>query len=708
MTYAYDDYVQMPTKDLYDTAVMKMAIEAAKDMYDKGQAQMENFYKTYGDFMSPFARDMEWYGAAMNNVRQTVNDAYARGIDLFKSPEGRAIVAQLSHSIDPYRYNLARQNAKVGYEYLDAVKEAMRKGEYDEGFENFILNQEGGLGSFANFSSEGGRIWDRTAPSRFQDINQWTHHLFDNMELSYDPELSKKYPGYLAYSKSKDVMNTIVANNLATLAGTDLGKYMISRYEDQFKALGYSDSDATKAAVDILQKNIVNANWEQSQIKLQEDPIYKAQLAADLNKQVHEHNAAIDHRYKMLEEAVKSGQLTYDPETGKLYAPDGQGFEYSDVRQISSQQNAQDTIRERAGEFLRQMIEKEQADINAYEQAVKENKTGVRTTYGNTGTVASTPSITGGGTFGVQYTPSKTQTVTKHDDAEMAALKKRADAAKYAVWMYNGYFNKDGSVNIDKMTERGYFDENGYPTEMFMKQINKLNQANKYLSTQQRMQRADDTYAMYYGSNLLQGSEEQSAAFDVFAGTQEETVPGTNHKARRVNLSHYSLSAIHRGNVTGANVYDKDSDERRAQDWLRHNKVYGYVMDRDIGDATVPNKNGTSNMYDLYGDAYITGDALIQMFDKLNIRSKEKQAELLENLGIRAVNIDTNVQLKKGEAKYDVNTYYAVPITKSINSGIAMGDMNNVVRKKKYGASSSEKNQRMGYAAGIQTINTTR
>lgn len=292
MTYAYDDYVQMPTKDLYDTAVMKMAIEAAKDMYDKGQAQMENFYKTYGDFMSPFAADMQKYGAAMDYVRKTVNDAYARGIDLFKSPEGRAIVAQLSHSVDPLWYNTARQNAKVGYAYLDAVKEAMRKGEYDEGLENFILNQEGGLGSFANFSSEGGRIWDRTAPSRFQDINQWTHHLFDNMELSYDPELSKKYPGYLAYSKSKDVMNTIVANNLATLAGTDLGKYMISRYEDQFKALGYSDSDATKKAVDMLQKNIVNANWEQSQIKLQEDPYYKAdyeqQLKIDLENIKHQ------------------------------------------------------------------------------------------------------------------------------------------------------------------------------------------------------------------------------------------------------------------------------------------------------------------------------------------------------------------------------------------------------------------------------------
>ena len=314
MTYAYDDYVQMPTKDLYDTAVMKMAIEAAKDMYDKGQAQMENFYKTYGDFMSPFAKDMEWYGERMNNVRRTINDAYARGIDLFKSPEGRAIVAQLSHSIDPYRYNLARQNAKVGYEYLDAVKEAMRKGEYDEGFENFILNQEGGLGSFANFSSEGGRIWDRTAPSRFQDINQWTHHLFDNMELSYDPELSKIYPGYLAYSKNKDVMNTIAANNLATLAGTDLGKYMISRYEDQFKALGYSDSDATKKAVDMLQKNIVNSNWEQSQIKLEEDPYYAAdyehKLARELQQEKHEQEMEETYGPNWREDARK-GILSY-------------------------------------------------------------------------------------------------------------------------------------------------------------------------------------------------------------------------------------------------------------------------------------------------------------------------------------------------------------------------------------------------------------
>ena len=69
---------------------------------------MENFYKTYGDFMSPIASDMQWYGDKMNYVRQTVNDAYARGIDLARSPEGRAIISQLSHSINPAEFNMMR------------------------------------------------------------------------------------------------------------------------------------------------------------------------------------------------------------------------------------------------------------------------------------------------------------------------------------------------------------------------------------------------------------------------------------------------------------------------------------------------------------------------------------------------------------------------------------------------------------------------
>lgn len=285
MTYAYDDWVQLPTKDLYDTAIMKMAIEAAKDMYDKGEAQMENFYKTYGDFMSPFAKDMQKYGEAMKYIRDTINDAYARGIDLFKSPEGRAIIAQLSHSVDPTWYNTAKANAKLGYAYLDSLKKGIENGTYNKDFQDFLLSKEqGGPGAFEDFSSDNG-MWNVSGVAKFQDVNQWTHHLFDNMELTYDPELSKSTPGFLAYSKNRDVMNQIAANNMPALANTDIGRFLLNKYKQQFKANGYNDSDATKAAYSALQETIVNSNYEQSRVKLEQDPYAYLQQskAADLD-----------------------------------------------------------------------------------------------------------------------------------------------------------------------------------------------------------------------------------------------------------------------------------------------------------------------------------------------------------------------------------------------------------------------------------------
>jgi len=37
MVYAYDRGMQLPVLDIYDTGMMQMAVNAAKDMYEKGQ-----------------------------------------------------------------------------------------------------------------------------------------------------------------------------------------------------------------------------------------------------------------------------------------------------------------------------------------------------------------------------------------------------------------------------------------------------------------------------------------------------------------------------------------------------------------------------------------------------------------------------------------------------------------------------------------------
>lgn len=267
MTYAYDDYVQMPTKDLYDTAVMKMAIEAAKDMYDKGQAQMENFYKTYGDFMSPFAKDMEQYGAAMNRVRQTVNDAYARGIDLFKSPEGRMLVSQLSHSIDPLWYNSARQNAKVGYAYLDAAAKLRAAGKYSEAQELFDIAQNGGtrFGDFQTLGENGQlNMWNRPSPVEATSLLGLTYDFYKNRTprdltagdfegtgYTYDPRY--QYTGYM----NSDLLSAApgVANALSADPRFEF-------YKEQAKQQALAiNPNATQADIDAqLYRNIANAN----------------------------------------------------------------------------------------------------------------------------------------------------------------------------------------------------------------------------------------------------------------------------------------------------------------------------------------------------------------------------------------------------------------------------------------------------------------
>ncbi len=121
MIYAGDTAIQYPVKDLYDKAIMQMSIAAAKDMYDKGQQQIKDFYKEYGDFLSPIQKDMEWYDQNVTGrVRDAINTMYANGIDPLRSAEGRAAVAQLIYSMPMGKIQQLRQSAATAQKYLDS------------------------------------------------------------------------------------------------------------------------------------------------------------------------------------------------------------------------------------------------------------------------------------------------------------------------------------------------------------------------------------------------------------------------------------------------------------------------------------------------------------------------------------------------------------------------------------------------------------
>ena len=222
MIYAYDDWVQAPVQSLYDTQMMAMAINAAKDMCDRGQQQVKDFYTKYGDFTSPFSKDMERYGVMMSGVRDIIDDAAARGIDLLKSPEGRAVIQRAVNSVNPAEFNRMRTNAKLGFEYLQQVEEAKAKGEFDQDYENWLLNTaNGGPGAFNDFSSAGGAMWNRPGPGRYQDQNTMVSPLFDHMQDEFiDSDGQYDYSGV-----SRDRRALILQANLGALLKTPNGRY---------------------------------------------------------------------------------------------------------------------------------------------------------------------------------------------------------------------------------------------------------------------------------------------------------------------------------------------------------------------------------------------------------------------------------------------------------------------------------------------------
>jgi hypothetical protein len=70
---------------------------------------------------------------------------------------------------------------------------------------------------------------------------------------------------------------------------------------------------------------------------------------------------------------------------------------------------------------------------------------------------------------------------------------------------------------------------------------------------------------LYTGDVPSPGTEANNRLVSDFAGTNKVKVPGLPNEMRKVNLNHYVLSVVRRGDITGANVYDKNSDVKRAQ-----------------------------------------------------------------------------------------------------------------------------------------------
>lgn len=265
MIYAYDQQAQMPVRDLFDTQMMAMAINAAKDMYDKQEQRIEKFRDKYGSFYSPTQSHMDFYNENFNTGK-FLDDLYSRGIDPLRSAEGRAAVQQWINSRPIGELEQYKKSAETYQKFQDSIAELQSKGLYNQEFQDFVLN-----GKNIN-NLKRGEIWDVTAATPYQNLSQYTGYLFDKMEdelIESDPKTGLDW-----YGVSREKRDQALTGALPEILSTDIGRYHYMKSKKAAEdALGrrLTEAEATQA----FKNNVLQSTSKYEHRTPKENPEYK-------------------------------------------------------------------------------------------------------------------------------------------------------------------------------------------------------------------------------------------------------------------------------------------------------------------------------------------------------------------------------------------------------------------------------------------------
>lgn len=273
MIYSKDQWIQLPTKDLYDSQIMLASINAARDMYEKGLQETKEFNKLYGDFTSPIARDVDyWYDNTLKPVRDAINYMYDKGIDPTRSAEGRALIQKLINQAPVAKLNQIRQSAKIADEYVKNRGTMQANGLYDPGFEQFALrDQYGRPVDLSTWSTIDDGTWERTAPYKYESLYDYTSPMFKDLKPH---ELTKaevesfgvKYdPRYQYQGISKGDLERVTGQRVPGVQNDTLYKYYRDRAADvvrkQYIAAGKNPAEITQDEIDRqFVQDVIQAN----------------------------------------------------------------------------------------------------------------------------------------------------------------------------------------------------------------------------------------------------------------------------------------------------------------------------------------------------------------------------------------------------------------------------------------------------------------
>lgn len=275
--------VEYGAQQIFDPTMANMVLQtqkqyndAARQEFYRGLQDIKDFQKEYGDFITPILADQDWYNKNVTGkVRDFINSAYERGIDLTRSPEGRAAITQLINSIPVGEVAKLRTSAKNAEEYLKNRGKLEAAGLYNPDLEERYLKYN--LANWDTINND--KIWTRTSPTEMKTLKEVTESWYNNrtpeilnqadvesFNMKYDPRYN--YTGFA----DRHLLD-IAAGETPGWRGSLYADYYRDLAEQKVAAKGfpYTKDDVERQ----LQQDIATANREYRSIKRDADDFAK-------------------------------------------------------------------------------------------------------------------------------------------------------------------------------------------------------------------------------------------------------------------------------------------------------------------------------------------------------------------------------------------------------------------------------------------------
>lgn len=263
MIYQYDQALQLPTVDLYDTQMMAMALNAAKDMYERGEQQIKDFQKAYGDFLTPITADQDYYNKNVTGkVRDAVNSIYARGGDPLRNARDRAEISMLINNMPYGDIAKLRNSAENAKQYLKARAALEASGKYNPDLEERFLGYD-----INNWDTIKNGAWNRLSPTEMKSLKELTETLY-NSRTARDLTAEDLKAAGIPYDKRYQYSGYLYSDLLNTAKGFTPG-WNDTVYSQYYRDLARRELQAqginnpTDRDIEVrLQKDVADANKE--------------------------------------------------------------------------------------------------------------------------------------------------------------------------------------------------------------------------------------------------------------------------------------------------------------------------------------------------------------------------------------------------------------------------------------------------------------